>query len=92
MVTFNGIRIKHPTKTSSITKSKCSVRKVQLKPVPSHGHSAVIAGKEGELLEEPLLPVAQFNKPKPYSILTSGSPLHWIAQGDAFVLSLQANI
>jgi hypothetical protein len=52
MVTFNAIRGKHPTKTSNIIKSKCSVCKVQLKPVPLHGHSAVIAGKEGKLVEE----------------------------------------
>ena len=54
MVTFNAMRTKHPTKTSNIIKSKCSVHKVQLKPIPLLGHSAVIAGKEGKLLEEPL--------------------------------------
>jgi hypothetical protein len=53
MVMFNASKTKHPTKTSNNIKHKCPVRKVQLKPVPSRGHFAVIGGKEAESLEEP---------------------------------------
>jgi hypothetical protein len=55
-------------------------------------NSAVIAGKEGKLLEEPLPTCCTIQQAQTVFNPTSGSTLHWIAQGVAFVLSLQANI